>query len=109
MIFSYTKQMILDNPDLPLIIVKSGDYTDFYDFSNIFCEDVRFEVGEYLNSDNPCDELRGYSDRDEFKEDLSNYLADYYEDYTDEQFDEVLKAELAKYEPYWTKCIIIHC
>ena len=44
---------------------------------------------------------RGYTDRDEFEEDLADRLYDSgdYDETTDEEFDAIVKAELAKYEP----------
>lgn len=52
----------------------------------------------------------GYTNRDEFEHDLADYLWDCEDGaaMTDAEFDARLKQELAKYEPYWKNCIILH-
>jgi len=70
---------------------------------------LSFSIGEILDCEQDVDDEKVYTDRYDFEEDLENVLADSgdYDEATDEEFDAIVKAELAKYEPYWKKVIKI--
>ena len=70
---------------------------------------MSFSIGEILDCEQDVDDEKVYTDRYDFEEDLENVLADSgdYDEATDEEFDAIVKAELAKYEPYWKKVIKI--
>ena len=103
------KQLISEHPDYPIVVLCNyevcGD--DFYNWW--YAPDLRFSIGEILDCEQDVNDEKVYSDRDDFEEDLTNILADSgdYDETTDEEFDAIVKAELAKYEPYWKKVIQI--
>lgn len=102
------RKLIIDNPDLPLLVF-AGEDANNGDYSYMSCSCINSHIGEFLDCSQTCDS-RCYTDRDDFEEDLADYLNDL-EDVaamTDVEFDARLKQELAKYEPYWKKCIILY-
>lgn len=101
------KQMILENPDLPILVMASYDgCSDEYYWT--YCSSVTFNVGEYM-SYNVFDDDWLIDDREEFEEKLRNTLADEpeYEDLTEQEFDTLIENKLKEYEPYWVKAIFI--
>ena len=103
------KELITKYPDYPIVVevaneVVSDDYYAWW-----YAPDLRFSIGEILDCEQDVNDERVYTDRDDFEEDLANMLADSgdYDETTDEEFDVIVKAELAKYEPYWKKVIQI--
>jgi len=104
------RKMILENPDLPIVILADNEIAKDDSFNSWVAPDARFYIGEILDCEQDINDERIYSDRDDFEEDLQDCLADSgdYDETTDEEFDAVVKAKLAEYEPYWKKVIIIH-
>lgn len=105
---SKLRQMILDNPDLP-IVVLAGDCASDGDHSWTYCSKVNVGIDTILDAD-----ILNYSDCvfcD--REDLENYLQynmeldPDYDDLSDEEFYKKVEAEMQKYEPYWKKVICI--
>lgn len=70
---------------------------------------MSFFIGEILDCEQDINDEVTYVDRDKFEEDLQDRLADdeRYENLPDAEFENIVKAELAKYEPYWKKVICI--
>lgn len=113
------KKLISDHPDYPIAVVCSED-VNCGDYSWMYASDIRFSVGEILDCEQPVDDCRIYNDRDDFEEDLEEWLWDYmcdklfcdgpYDDGepSEEEFQKKLKEEIAKYDPYWKDCIIIY-
>ena len=104
------RKLIVDNPDLP-IVVLCGENSNSGEYSWIYASDIRFRLGEILDCDQPVNEERVYSDRQEFYEDLEEWLFDtdglkLLENPEDVKQD-ILTREKAKYERYWKKCIMI--
>ena len=95
-----------ENPDLPFVVI-AGENACIYDYTSMFCTDVRAYVGEILDCEQDIDPYVTFEDRDEFKEALEDY---YYGDFdgTDLEFDKYIEKKLNEYEPYWTKCVIIY-
>ena len=105
------RQMLLDNPDLPIAFLAevenfSGEYhTEFASYAYA-------DIGELLDCYQTVDECRVFTDRDEFKELLEDQIwydapADLSKEKTDEWIKEKLEEQLAEYEKYWKKCILI--
>ena len=96
------RKLILENPDLPLLISAGEDSRGF------MCTYVNCRIGEFLDCEQEIDDERCYDDREEFTEALIDYYYDDCIDMSDEEQDEFINKKLAEYEPYWTKCIILH-
>lgn len=100
------KQLILDNPDLP-IVVLAGEEANGGDHSWIFCSSIGFDIDEILDCDytdyNDC----VFCDRDRLKEKIEDDLYDKYCNKPDEEYDAAIQARLDELEPYWTKVISI--
>lgn len=104
------RKLIIDNPDLPLLVFAGEDANHNGDYPYMSCSCIIPYIGEFLDCSQTINESICYTNRDDFKYDLADYL-DNLEDVaamTDVEFDARLKQELAKYEPYWKKCIILH-
>ncbi len=100
------KKMILENPDLPLVVF-AGEEASSYDDSWTCCTDVSIEKGEILDCKGPKDE-RLYTDREEHEDDVGEELYDEDGDIPDEEYEKLLKERMSKYEEYWTDCIILY-
>ena len=104
------KQLINEHPDYPIVVLCSYEVCcDDCSYYWWYAPDLRFSIGEILDCEQDINDERVYTDRDEFEEDLANKLYDSgdYDEATDEEFEAIVKAELAKYEPYWKKVIQI--
>jgi hypothetical protein len=103
------KKLIAEHPDYPIVVLCNYEVCadDLYNWW--YAPEIRFSIGEILDCEQDINDERVYTDRDEFEEDLVNILADNcdYDEATDAEFDAIVKAELAKYEPYWKKVIQI--
>lgn len=103
------KQLISEHPDYPIVVLVGTEVVadDYYGWW--YAPEIRFSIGEILDCEQDINDERVYTDRDDFEEDLANMLADSgdYDETTDEEFDAIVKAELAKYEPYWKNVIQI--
>ena len=108
------KQLIAEHPDYP-IVVLAGEEANCGDNYWMYCSDIRFEIGEILTVEAPCNDELIYTDRDSFEEDMSDWLYYKLEDegvvdvtkMPDEVFDKLLKAEVDKFDPYWENVIAI--
>lgn len=103
------KQLINEHPDYPIVVLCNNEVCGDDSYCWWYAPDLRFSIGEMLDCEQDIYDERVYADRDDFEEDLTNRLADSgdYDEITDEEFDTIVKAELAKYEPYWKKVIRI--
>ena len=103
------KQLISEHPDYPIVVMVANEVVsdDYYGWWYAPC--LNFTIREILDCEQDINDEKVYTDRDEFEEDLADILADSgdYDETTDEEFDAIVKAELAKYEPYWKKVIQI--
>ena len=103
------KQLINEHPDYPIVVLCSYEVCADDSYVWWYAPEISFNIGEILDIEQNINPERTYIDRVDFEEDLANELADSgdYDEATDEEFDAVVKAELAKYEPYWKKVIQI--
>jgi hypothetical protein len=101
------RQLIIDNPDLPLIVFASED-ANTGDYAYMTCSKVRANISEYLDCIAPCNDAKAYLDREDFAEDMMECYADDYPDLSDEEFYQHMEAEIAKYDKYWVKCIAVY-
>lgn len=103
------KQLISEHPDYPIVVLCNYEVCGDDSYAWWYAPEISFSIGEILDCEQNINEERTYIDRDDFEEDLSDFLADSgdYDEATDEEFGAIVKAELAKYEPYWKKVIQI--
>lgn len=99
------KKLISEHPNYP-ICVLAGEEANGGDYNWMFCSDVRFEIGEILDTEyfGYNDEI--FTDRDYLEEIIEDRLYD--EDLRGEELDKAVKAKLEELEPYWTKVICIY-
>lgn len=93
---SELRKFITENPKLPIVVLV-GDETNTGDYQYVYCSQVKCAIGEVLDCELPFGEGRIFSDREDFREELGDFLCDL----SDEEFER----ELEKYEPYWKKVI----
>ena len=102
------KQLISEHPDYPIVVMVSNEVVsdDYYGWW--YAPNLSFGIGEILDCEHDVND-RVYTDRDDFEADVADKLGDSgdYDETTDEEFDAIVKAELARYEPYWKKVIQI--
>lgn len=96
------REILCKNPTLP-VVVLAGDDANSGDFDFVSCSRVDCRIGEVLDCETPFGEGLVFSDRDYFEETLRDYLSDLPEP----KYSKAFEREWAKYEPYWTKAIII--
>lgn len=103
------QKLILENPSLP-IAVLCGENSNSGDYSWIYASDIRFELGEILDCEQPVNDEIVYSDRQMFNEQLEECLWEEQEggSVTEEEFQKIFEKEKARYEPHWIKCILIY-
>lgn len=68
---STLRKLILENPDLPLVVFAGQDACDSWHFTCQLCSRVNAYVGEILNCDVFSRDMC-YTDRDEFRDDLED-------------------------------------
>lgn len=101
------RQLVIDNPGLPLLVFAGEDANCGGDYSYMSCSRVRASVGEYLDCMQTVNDCKCYIDRDDFEEDLADSLYDDFEG-TDKEWNRFLKKKLSEYDPYWKDCIILY-
>lgn len=103
------KKLIAEHPDYPIVVLCNYEVCADDSYYWWYAPDLHFSIGEILDCKQDINDERVYTDRDDFEEDLADRLSDsgHYDEITDEEFDAIVKAELAKYEPYWKKVIQI--
>lgn len=105
------RQMLLDNPDLPIaFLAEVENFSGEYDRE--FASSAHAEIGELLDCYQTVDECLIFTDRDEFKERLEDQIwydapADLSKEETNKWVETELKEQLAEYDKYWKKCILI--
>lgn len=101
------KNLILENPDLP-IVVLAGEEANGGDHCWVFCSSISFGIDEILDCDYYDYDDTVFTDRNRLEEKIEDDLYEEYNNKTDEEYNEAIKCELAKYEPYWKKVIAIY-
>ena len=101
------KRLIAEHPDYPISVLVSpggnGDSDWLY-----FSSDVSFEVGEILDCEY-CDRNdEVITDRDRLREIVEDELFEAARCLPGDGYEKAIDARIAEFEPYWTKCILIH-
>lgn len=99
------RKLIAENPNLPIVVLVgeeaySGEWGYEYQ-TNVSCS-----LEEVLDCEIPFGGGIVPTDKDDFEEQLSDYLYD--KELSDSEFEKLLKEEMTKYEPYWKKVIAIY-
>lgn len=105
---SELRKLIAENPDLPIVVLV-GEYAWSGEYGYECCTDVACCIDEILDCETPFDDEYVFSDRDDFEEQLADYLMTLpkAKNLTDKEFDKMVEAEVLKYVPYWRKVISI--
>ena len=103
------KKLIAEHPDLPIVVIVNAEVVADDDYNWWYAPDISFSLGEILDCEQDVNDMKVYTDRDDFEEDLQNILYDMeeFENATDEELDQAVKEQLADYEPYWKQVIQI--
>lgn len=103
------RQLILNNPNLPLLVFAGEDCNGGY-YGYVGCSYVRAYKGEFLDCQQAINDEKYYIKRDDFSEDLADKLYSEWKELgsnTDQKFEEFFKKRLLEYDPYWKDCIIL--
>jgi len=102
------RKLIAENPDLPIVVLAGEEANNCGDYYWMYCSEVSASLDEILDTTTPYNEEKVFTDRVEFKEAVSDHLInDETEKLSDAEFDALVEAEVAKYDPYWRKVIAI--
>lgn len=112
------RQLILDNPDLPVVVLTGEAANCGGDYYWMYCSSISFGITELLDCEVPYSECV-CADRDDFEERFEDWLWDEMVDElidrgvddaepSEDEFQARLKEEKGKYEPYWKRVIAIY-
>lgn len=101
------KKLISEHPDYE-IVVLAGEEANSGDYVWMFCSDILFGIGEILDYDFYDYNDSVFTDRERLEEKIEDDLYEDYQDKSDEEYEAAIKAEVAKYEPYWKDVIVIY-
>lgn len=102
------RQLIIDNPTLPLVVFAGEDANCNGDYQYSSCSYINAYVGEFLDCMQLVNDEKCYCDRDDFEEDLAYSLSEDFLEEPDEEFQRRVKEVMAEYDPYWKQCIILY-
>lgn len=102
------KQLIAETPDLP-ILVFAGDNANIGDYGFMSCSRVRAQEGEFLDCEQKIDTCKCYTDKDDFEDDVADFLAgqEEYRDLPDEEFNALVEQTVNEYSDFWKPCILV--
>lgn len=103
------KQLIAENPDLP-IVVFAGDNANTGDYGFMSCSHVRAQEGEFLDCQQKIDACKCYTDRDDFEDDVEDFLAgeEQYRHLPIDEFNYLVERTVNEYDDFWKPCILLH-
>ena len=103
------RELIMKHPDYPIAVMCSEDVS-CGDYSWTYAPDITCRVAEILDCDQPVKDGYVYNSKIEFEEDLEEHLweTELFPAASEEYAKKRLAEEIAKYEPYWKKCICIY-
>lgn len=107
------KKLISEHPDYPIVVLAGECASDGYT-TWTFCSSINVEVAEFLDDALPFGDGKIYLDKDEFSDDLEEWLADElgYNDnppkISDKDFEEMVNYEKWRHKLHWRKVIAIY-
>ena len=105
------KELIKKYPDYPIVVLVGSEVVADDDYIWWYAPELKFKLAEILDCEQDVDDLKVYSDRDLFKEDIGYKIEnsmDLNEEHTDEEFEKMVDDEYQKYEKYWKPVIAIY-
>lgn len=105
------RKLISEYPDYQIVMLVDTDVVLDDDYTSWYAPYIKFYVGEILDCEQSVNDLKVYTDRDDFEEDVQYMLEcddSIPEDISDDDFDKLVKTEMQKYASYWKPVIIIH-
>lgn len=100
------KKLIAEHPDYP-IAVFAGEEANIGDCRWMFCSDITFSIEELLDCEFADFDDSVIKDRDRLEEFIAEQVFDENPDLTGDAADEIVKARIAEFEPYWKNVICI--
>lgn len=102
------KRLILEQQELP-ILVLAGDNANIGDYGFMSCSRVRAQEGEFLDCKQKIDACKCYTDRDDFEDDVADFLAgeEQYRDLPDDEFNSLVERTVNEYDDFWKPCILL--
>lgn len=98
------KKLIAEHPDYQ-IVVLAGEEAYGGDYAWMCCSDVRFAIGEILDTDYYDYDDAIITDRDRLEEIIEDRL---YDEFEGDELDKAVKDKMAELEPYWKNVIFIY-
>lgn len=99
------KKLIAEHPDYKICVI-AGENASGSDYYYTYCSDIRYELGEILDTDYYDYDDAIFVDRDRLKETVEDRLCEEYED--DEELEAAVAKKLEELEPFWTPVICIY-
>ena len=96
------------HPTYPIVVLVNSEVVADDGYNWWFAPDVHFSVGKILDCMDPLDKERVFYDKDEFEEEVENYIDLNFDLETDEEFEKKKAEILKQYEPFWIDAIFIH-
>ena len=101
------KKLILENPDLPIVILANEDSVcDYWGWT--YCSSISFGIGEILDCDFYDYDDSVFTDRERLEERVVDDIYYENEEKSEEYCEELVKRRLAELESYWKKVIVIY-
>lgn len=102
------KRLVLEHQELP-ILVLAGDNANTGDYGFMSCSRVRAQEGEFLDCKQKIDACKCYTDRDDFEDDVADFLAgeEQYRDLPDDEFNALVEQTVNEYDDFWKPCILL--
>jgi hypothetical protein len=102
------REMLVSHKDWPVVFLVDSDVVGD-DCWNWYAGGYSCKEGEVLDCEQDINPERIYSDREDFREDVEEYICNNTEEeLTDKELTVWADAICRKYEPYWKKAILLY-
>ena len=103
------RKLIAENPDLPIVVLASEDCNDG-EHAWVYCSSVTCSIDYLLDVRTPYDKDTTFTDKEEFVNEVADQMwNDETMKLSDADYEAMVDAEVAKYDPYWRKVIAVYC
>ena len=105
---SELRRLVMERPDLP-IVVLAGEEASGCDYYWTYCCVVNVEIGWILDVKTPYDGDNVFNDKETFRDAVADALySEETRQMSDKDYDAMVAAEIAKYEPHWREVIAVY-